>query len=190
MGGAAAEIEIRPLSSKTWNDFVELFGPDRGASGGCWCMFWRQSRADWKARTRHSNQRKIRRLVRPASPPGLLAYRDGKPVGWVSIAPREEFPRLNSSHYLGPVDRKQVWAVVCFYIRRGHRKTGVATALLDAAVESARTRGARIVEGYPAAGTQESGDAWTGVPSMFAKAGFKEVERRHPSRPIVRKIVR
>ncbi len=68
MAGRPAEIEVRPLSARTWNDFVELFGPDRGASGGCWCMFWRQSRAEWKARTRHSNQKKIRRLVKPASP--------------------------------------------------------------------------------------------------------------------------
>ena len=189
MSGRRADVEIRPLSAATWNDFVELFGPDRGASGGCWCMFWRQPREEWKARTRQSNRRKIRRLVTPTSPPGLLAYRDGNPVGWVSIAPRDEFPRLNSSQYLKPIDRKRVWAVVCFYIRRGHRKSGVASALLAAAVESARTRGARIVEGYPVARTQESGDAWTGVPSMFKKAGFKEVERRHPSRPIVRRTL-
>jgi GNAT superfamily N-acetyltransferase len=189
MAGRASEIEIRPLSTRTWDDFVELFGPDRGASGGCWCMFWRQSREDWKARTRHSNQKKIRRLVKPKAPPGLLAYRDGKPVGWVSIAPRDEFPRLNASQYLKPVDRTKVWAVVCFYIRRGHRKSGVASALLAAAVESARKRGAQVVEGYPVARTQESGDAFTGLPSMFAKAGFKEVERRHPSRPIVRKTI-
>jgi GNAT superfamily N-acetyltransferase len=183
-------IEVHPLTPDRWNDLVELFGPERGASGGCWCMFWRQSRADWKARTRHGNRAKIRRLVKPRKPPGLLAYRDGVPVGWVSIAPRDEFPRLNASQYLKPVDRKNVWAVVCFYIRRGHRKSGVASALLEAAVASARRRGARIVEGYPVAGTMESGDAWTGVPSMFFKAGFKEVERRHPSRPIVRKALR
>jgi len=190
MAGRSTEIEVRPLSARTWNDFVELFGQDRGASGGCWCMFWRQPREEWKARTRNGNQRKIRRLVKPGNPPGLLAYRDGKPVGWVSIAPRDEFPRLNSSQNLRPVDRKKVWSVVCFYIRRGHRKSGVASALLSAAVESARQRGARIVEGYPVAGTQESGDAWTGVPSMFTKVGFKEVERRHASRPIVRKTLR
>ncbi len=190
MASRTAAIDVRPLSAATWEDFVELFGPDRGASGGCWCMFWRQPREAWKARTRHSNQRKIRRLVKPGNAPGLLAYRDGKPVGWVSIAPRTELPRLNVSQYLKPIDDKKVWAVVCFYIRRGHRKSGVASALLAAAIESARRRGARIVEAYPVAGTTSSGDAWTGVPSMFSRAGFREAERRHPSRPIMRKSVR
>ena len=153
-------------------------------------MFWRQPREEWKARTRHSNQAKIRTLVKPNNAPGLLAYRDDKPVGWVSVAPRPQLPRLNASQYLKPVDDKKVWSIVCFYIRRGHRQSGVASTLLTAAIESARRRGARIVEAYPVAGTTESGDAFTGVPSMFIKAGFKEVERRHPSRPIMRKAVR
>lgn len=184
-------IEVKPLTAGRWDDFVELFGPDRGAAGGCWCMFWRQSKPEWKARTNEGNRRKLRRLVRPRrAPPGLIAYREGKPVGWTSVAPRDEFPRLNASKTLAPFDAKPVWAIVCFYIRRGHRKSGVASALLAAAVDEAAKRGARIVEGYPVDGTTESGDAWTGVPSMFQRAGFREVERRHPSRPIVRKTIR
>ena len=186
-----SKIDVKPLSASRWNDLVELFGPERGAAGRCWCMFWRQTKDEWKARTNEGNKRTLRSLVRPRrAPPGLIAYRDGKPVGWTSVAPRDEFPRLNGSHYLGPVDAKPVWAIVCFYIRRGHRKSGVATALLDAAVEEAKKRGARMVEAYPVDGTTESGDAWTGVPSMFERAGFREVERRHPSRPIMRKTVR
>lgn len=184
-------IEVKPLTAARWDDLVELFGPDRGAAGGCWCMFWRQPKAEWRARTSESNRRKLRRRVKPrGAPPGLIAYREGKPVGWTSVAPRDEFPRLNSSQYLFPVDAKPVWAIVCFYIRRGHRKSGVASALLSAAVAEAAKRGARIVEGYPVAGSTESGDVWTGVPSMFERAGFREVERRHPSRPIVRKTIR
>jgi GNAT superfamily N-acetyltransferase len=184
------EIEVKALTASNWDDLVELFGPERGAAGRCWCMFWRQTKPEWKARTNEGNRSKLRRLIKPRAAPGLVAYRNGKPVGWTSVAPRQQFPRLNGSQYLGPVDDKPVWAIVCFYIRRGHRKSGVATALLDAAVKEASKRGARIVEGYPLAGSTESGDAWTGVPSMFERAGFREVERRHPSRPIMRKTIR
>lgn len=185
---ARSAIDVRPLTASNWDDLVELFGPERGAAGRCWCMFWRQPKDEWKARSNTGNRNKLRRLIKPrAAPPGLVAYTDGKPVGWTSVAPRQQFPRLNGSQYLYPVDDKPVWAIVCFYIRRGYRKKGVATALLDAAVAEASKRGARIVEAYPVAGTTESGDAWTGVPSMFERAGFREVERRHPSRPIMRK---
>lgn len=186
-------IEVRPLTPERWNDLVELFGPDRGASGACWCMFWRQPKEDWKARTKTSNRRKLQKLTRDGPPPGLLAYRDDRPVGWVSIAPRKQFPRLNTSQYLKQVDKTSVWSIVCFYIRRGHRKSGVASALLAASVDAAAKRGARVIEAYPVdpvAGHVSTGDAWTGVLEMFTRAGFREVERRHPSRPIVRKRLR
>jgi GNAT superfamily N-acetyltransferase len=81
-----------------------------------------------------------------------------------------------------------VWSVVCFYMHRNHRGRGVATALLKAAVEYAAGKGARIVEGYPVdpPGKMNNADAYHGLASMFAAAGFKEVARRSPTRPLMR----
>jgi deazaflavin-dependent oxidoreductase (nitroreductase family) len=106
--------------------------------------------------------------------PGLLAYDDGTPVGWCSVAPREEFVALESSRTLARIDDRPVWSVVCFYIDREFQRNGVGTALLEAAVDHARANGATIVEGYPS----EPGDRdpFTGFDAMFAHAGFEQVK--------------
>jgi GNAT superfamily N-acetyltransferase len=131
-------------------------------------------------------------LVDGDRPPGLLAYLDGEPVGWCSLGRRDEFSRLNRSPKLKAVDDLPVWSIVCVYIDRRQRRSGVARALLDAAVEHARAAGARLVEGYPidpAGGRVHTGSAWTGLLPMFSDAGFEEVERR-AGRPIVRRALR
>ena len=189
----AAALAVKPLTAARFDDFVELFGPKRGASGGCWCMFWRQTPDEWRARTNESNRRAMRGIVDKRRRPGLLAYRDGIPVGWVSVAPRKEFVRLEGSRTLGPIDDAAVWSIVCFYIKAGQRGAGVGTALLDAAIDEAAKRGARTLEAYPVdtRGRKASnGDVYTGLLPMFTRAGFREVERRHPSRPIMRKTIR
>ena len=120
---------------------------------------------------------------------GLLAYDDGEAIGWCAIAPRSEYSRLARSRVLKPVDDKEVWSIVCFFIRSAHRKKGVSAGLLKAAVEFAAENGAKIVEGYPIepkTDTYPPVYAWTGFACAFKKAGFKEVERRSPTRPIMR----
>jgi GNAT superfamily N-acetyltransferase len=134
----------------------------------------------------------MKRLVQDGRVPGLLAYREGRPVGWVSVAPREEFGRIQRSPTLKPVDDKPVWSIVCFFMHRGERGKGVGTALLAAAARQAVDQGARIAEGYPvdpALRKFPNAEAYTGVISMFEGAGFREVARRG-GRPIMRKTVR
>ena len=108
-------------------------------------------------------------------------------MGWVAVAPRDEYPRLNRSPKLKPVDDEPVWSVTCFYIDRMFRGTGVAGALLAAAVGHA-TR-ATIIEGYPidpGDGRAANASAYTGVLDMFRAAGFDEIARRG-GRPILRR---
>ncbi len=155
-------------------------------------MAWRLPYAQYQARKGAGNRRTLRRRVQSGDAPGVLAYVDGKPAGWCSIGPREEFAFLSRSRVLSPVDAEPVWSVSCFFIARQHRRTGITVPLLKAAVELARKKGARMVEGYPVDpphGKLPGTFMWTGVPKTFLRAGFKEVARRSETRPVMRKKV-
>jgi GNAT superfamily N-acetyltransferase len=127
--------------------------------------------------------------VDAGTPPGLIAYRGKTPVGWVSIGPREDYARLQRSPVMKPVDEQPVWSVVCFVVPAEYRGQGVARALLKGAVAYARQHGATLLEAYPVDKPTRSKDdyMWFGAKSMFDHAGFKEVARRKPHRPVVRK---
>jgi GNAT superfamily N-acetyltransferase len=135
------------------------------------------------------NRRRQERYVKDGNVPGLLAYAGEEPVGWVAIEPRAAYPRLARSRTLAPVDDRPVWSITCFFVARPHRGKGMTRALIEAAVRYARSRGATIVEAYPAEYAADVADAWvyTGAVSTFLDLGFEEVARRSRSRPIVRK---
>lgn len=180
---------VEPLTPDRWDDLVALFG-ERGACGGCWCMWWRLRASEFAQRKGSGNRRAFQRIVASGPPPGLLAYVDGQPAGWVAVAPREQFVRLQTSRTLQPIDDRPAWAIPCFFIARPYRGRGLGVQLLEAAVRYARSQGARLVEGYPVdprSGRLPDAFAWTGVPALFAAAGFTEVARRSPTRPIVRR---
>jgi GNAT superfamily N-acetyltransferase len=185
----ASSLAIHPLTPDRWPDFEALMGP-KGGVGGCWCMLWRQSKRDYEANAGEDNRKAMRRLVQQGPPPGLLAYEDEACVGWLSLAPRSAFPRLEGSRVLQPVDVREVWSLTCRLIARSHRRRGIGTALLQAAAGLARSQGARRLEGYPVApreGRYPDAYAWTGIERQFRDAGFQEVARRSPTRPILRK---
>ena len=152
-------------------------------------MVWRLSPRQWTAGKGARNRRAMRRLVESGARPGVLAYRGGKAIGWCAIAPRRDYRALARSRVLAPIDDEPVWSISCLFIRKEERRTGLSVRLLRAAVEFAARRGARIVEGYPIEPAMERTPdpfVWTGIPSSFRKAGFKEVARRSRSRPIMR----
>lgn len=186
------KIEIRPATREHWSDLVALFGA-RGACGGCWCMFWRRTGAEYSVGKGERNRRALRRLVQSDEPPGLIAWVDGEPAGWIALAPRSAYRRLERSRILKPVDdRPGVWSVPCFFVAREHRGRGLTVALLRAAVEHAARRGARILEGYPVEPAARQADVfvYTGLASAFRKAGFREAARRSPTRPVMRYEIR
>lgn len=187
----ALKLKVLALTRQRWPDFEELFGAN-GACAGCWCMWWRLPHAQWQAQKGEANRRAIRSLVQKDQAPGLIAYGGDLPVGWCAVAPRDCYVRLANSRVLQPVDDQPVWSVTCFFVARSYRRRGVTVALLKAAAEFARQNGARILEGYPTDTPQEQADAfvYTGLASAFRRAGFKEVARRSPTRPIFRRFLR
>ncbi len=182
---------FHPLTPERWADFEKLFGP-RGACAGCWCMYWRLTRSQHDQQQGELNRRSIKALVDSGNIPGILAYVDDEPVGWCSIAPRQEFATLARSRILKPVDDQPVWSVVCFFVTRKYRRQGLTIQLLNAAVEYAASKGATIIEGYPVEpkeGKAPDVFVFTGLSSAFKQAGFKEVLRRSETRPIMRRYV-
>jgi len=185
------DLSIHPLTPDRWADFETLFGP-RGAIGGCWCMWWRQTRSEYDRLKGEGNRQAMRAIVASGEIPGLLAYADGRPVAWCSVAPRTAFPSLDRSRVLQRVDDQPVWSIVCFFMARGYRRQGLSLRLIQAAVEYARSQGARIVEAYPIEPKKDSAPdiyAFTGMASTFRKAGFVEVLRRSETRPIMRYVM-
>ncbi len=181
-------LQVQPLTPERWPDLERLFGP-RGAVGGCWCMWWRLSCREFARQKGEGNRQALRALVEGGEVPGLLAYADGVPVGWCALAPRERYPRLERSRPLARVDELPVWSVVCFFIARPCRRRGVMGALLEAAKKFTRAHGAHLLEGYPvdpAAADRFSALAYTGLTTAFRRAGFVEVARRSPTRPVMR----
>ena len=186
------KLEFHPVKPDRWRDFEKLFGPN-GACAGCWCMWWRLSRAEFGKKHYAGNKRAIKEIITAGQEPGILAYAGGEPIGWCAVAPRDVYPSLERSSVLQRVDGQPVWSVTCFYVARGHRRQGVAGQLLEAAVRFARKRGARIVEGYPIdSGNQKKSSVsiYTGLATTFLRTGFVEVERRSPARPIMRYFAR
>ncbi len=188
-----ADLTFHPVTPDRWSDLETLFG-ERGAYAGCWCMWWRMPRAGFDKQTRSERREALKSIVDSERVPGLLAYRtsDGRPVGWCSVGPRSDYGPLKRSRVLKSVDGRPVWSVVCFYVDREARGTGMMGKLLEAAAEYAASRGAEVLEGYPV-DTADAGNPalsiFMGVPSVFLKAGFEEVERRSPKRPIMRRYL-
>ena len=190
------KLAVLPVTPARWPDLEAIFAA-RGCSvaRGCWCMAYRRSGAlvvPKGKRRADVNRVALKRLVDSGTPPGLIAYRGREPVGWISIGPREDYAKLVRSPVMKAVDDKPVWSVICFVVPSEHRGQGVARALLAGAVAYARKRGATLVEAYPVDKPGRSADVnmWFGAKSMYDRAGFREVARRKPARPIVRLKVR
>jgi len=189
-------LEVRPVTADRWQELAEFFGPS-GAFSHCWCTWWRQTTNEFSTGLRDGgagNKALMHADVEAGLEPGLLAYRDGAPAGWISVAPRPQFGRILRSRRIGPpadeATDEGVWSVVCFWIPRAERGRGVATALLDAAVEHARARGATTLEAYPvdaANGRLPTSSVFTGTVAMFARAGFAEVVRPRGVQVVVRR---
>lgn len=176
------------LTHDRWLDIEKLFGP-KGACAGCWCTYWILKRTEYdKLRKGKGTKKYFKEMVKNGPPPGILAYEGENAVGWCAIQPRENYPVLQNSRILKPIDDKPVWSIVCFYVNNKFRKKGLTVALIKEAVKFAKSGKAKIVEGYPVEPKKITAPVfiYTGIASAFRAAGFKEVERRSETRPIMR----
>ena len=187
------KLTVLPLTPERWPDLEALFKA-RGCSvaRGCWCMAYRRSGSSGpshhgKMRVQ-ANRSALKALVDAGNPPGLIGYRGKLPVGWISVGPREDYAKLKRSPVMKPVDDQPVWSIICFVVPAEYRGQGVARALLQGAIAYAKKHGATLLEAYPVDKPMRSKDdaMWFGAKSMYDKAGFEEVARRKPHRPVVR----
>ena len=196
-----AALQIQPVTADRWAELAGFFGPS-GAYSGCWCVWWRSTAAEFAAGNRDpqaGNRARLAGLVADGRVPGLLGYDGDRPVGWVSLGPRPDFGRILRSPVLRPepgsADPDEVpadpavWSLVCFWVPRAERGRGVARALLAGAVEHATANRARVLEAYPVDvdGRGRAADLFTGTAALLADAGFREVRRRRPDRPVMRR---
>jgi len=188
------KLVVHPLTPDRWGDLEAIFEA-RGCSvaRGCWCMYYRVSGKETGFTRpgdaqRERSKQALKAMAGDDPPPGLIGYHGDTPVGWISLGPREDYAKLARSPTMKAVDDKPVWSIVCFVVPSEHRKQGVARDLLAGAIRWARQRGVRLLEAYPVDKSHPSAsDApWFGSKTLFDEAGFEEVARRKPARPIVR----
>jgi len=155
-------------------------------------MWWRLTDEQYHKQVGQVNKRAFKKIVNAGAMPGVLAYIGKQPAGWCSIAPREQFGRLERSPLLKRVDDKPVWAIVCYYVDRLFRGQGLMEHLTRGAIELASDQGARIIEAYPVEITENfsPSQAYTGTVSVMRNIGFVEVLRRSPDRPIMRYYIK
>lgn len=181
-------LEIYPLDITRWVDFETLFGV-KGACGGCWCMSWRLKKSEFERQKGNENKRAMRTLVEQKEKVGILAYMDNKPIGWCAVAPRDVYLRLENSRVWRRIDNEPVWAITCFFIAKPYRRKGISLELLQGAIDYCKANGVKVIEGYPVVPYGDNipaAFAWTGIPSVFEKAGFVVAERRSKAKPIMR----
>ena len=186
-----AARKVRPLTPALWPDLEALFGPEKGANSGCWCMWPRLRGKDFQAMDRAARKTAFRAVVEQGPPPGLLAYEDGQAVAWVAISPRNcaiRFDTARNSHLPEGVDGGNVWGLTCFYVRTGYRKRGLMAEMARAAIDYARKKKAAAVDVCPIESDRPAmwGEAFVGVASVFHELGFTEIARVSPRRPLMR----
>jgi GNAT superfamily N-acetyltransferase len=187
-------IRTSTATGDRWDDVVAVFGSRGNDPSWCWCRRFLDSPSD--AEIVPDNRAALRdELASAAVPPGIVAYVDEVPAGWTRVMPRDAVPGVARNRALTRIldDDPSVWWVTCFSVDRRYRSLGVAAALLQAAVAHAQQHGASALEGHPVdtealEADSVSGSAlFTGTMRTFVAAGFHEIGRTYPSRPVMRR---
>jgi GNAT superfamily N-acetyltransferase len=181
---APPSLSFRPVDPAAWPDFERLF-ETRGAPKYCWCMAWRATPEEAHRRDGPSRKKAMRKRVRAGLPVGVLAYCDGQPAAWCSVAPRSTYRRLGGPEE-GPGEN--IWSLVCFFVARPWRGRGIVRLLIREAEAYARRGGATILEAYP---VQQASPSYRfmGKVQWFRKAGYRQAGRAGSRRHVMRKVL-
>lgn len=185
-------VTVEPLDATTWPDFARLVERHKGVWGGCWCMAFHLERG-FRGRTVAQNRADKERLVRDGHAHAALVYDGPAVVGWCQFGPAGELPRIDNSHaYAQGRGVPPDWRITCFFVDRGRRKRGVASAALDGALHEIARLGGGVVESYPEDVTGRSVSSsflHNGSLAMFERAGFTRSRRIGKNRWVVTRIV-
>jgi hypothetical protein len=183
------DLKFHPLIPDRWVDFETLFG-SHGAYGGCWCMFWRLTRREFGAGCKSGNKARMKALVDAGTIPGILAYDGNEPVGWCSVAPREDYGSLERSRTLKRIDNEPVWSIVCFFSRSDLLGKGMMRELIKGAETYAKRQGAKVIEAYPdlPGKKRPAVEMYMGSLNTFLNLGYNEIAVAGTN-AIVRKIL-
>ena len=170
-------IEVKPATADRFDDVATMLGPKNPGSSVCWCLSHRLDSKTNRELVGPARGEYVRMLCSRDIAPGVLGYQEGEVVGWAAVAPRAELP-FARSRKIPHIDQLPVWSVWCIRVRPGHRGKGISHALLEGAVEYARSCGAPAIEGYPVDNKGEKVDitmAYVGTRALFERAGFTKV---------------
>jgi GNAT superfamily N-acetyltransferase len=184
---------IYPVTEERWPD-LERFFRAHGNPNYCWCMTWRAASSEFRAMDSGQRREALHAILAAGQPVGLLAYKEGQPVGWCSVAPRPTYPRLERSPTRPRLDDLDTWSVVCFFLAPEARGLGLSVKLLRAAIEYAAASGAEVVEGYPVEPVRDENGKlsipasyrFMGYRGSFEKAGFVDTTPPGAKRTVMR----
>jgi GNAT superfamily N-acetyltransferase len=172
----AADISVVPATPDRWADIATILGGN--GDKACWCQAPRGVARGYGKDAPGSRRETLRAQLEGDPPPGMLAYVDGEVAGWCGFGPRLSLPRLERSRTIPKIDDRDVWSILCFNIRVGYRRRGVAGALLDGVIDLARRSGAPGLEAYPIDPEGQRVDVsfgYVGLTPMFERRGFRRV---------------
>jgi len=183
-----SKLKFEQLTSANWKQFELLMG-EKGGCGNCWCMHFRLPYKTFQENKPNGNKKMMKDLVHKGMPQGLIASMNSEPVGWIAMAPREDYMKIENSRVFKRIDDQPVWSITCFFVKKEYRHKGLSQQLIKGAVDHAKKKKIKILEAYPAIPYAEKVPhpfLWVGVLSSFVKNGFTIVRQQSKSRAMVR----
>lgn len=188
------EVEVRDVGPELLPAYLDFFDHrafrDYPEWQSCYCMETHRpaniSDDEWAQRVAKDNRHDMSESIKRGEVTALLAFEGGKPIGWCDYGETTMLSGLMHRFGLSAADHEGVGSVACFVIASPYRGHGVASMLLDAALERLRARGLRAVEAYPRRSDDSQHTNYRGPLAMFLRAGF-EPHREAGSHLILRK---